>query len=250
MKQLVFSATGRTQNVVDILCKDRKIDEFVPLCSTNLGYHKMRPDDLCIIASSVYEGRIPQVAVDNILKVDGNGAKAVIMVVYGNRNYDNALAELKDVCQKRGFVTVAAITAVAQHSIATSVAADRPDETDIEDLKNYSKQIMERYENNTLPTDVSVPGTVPTDKTGRLPFHPKANKSCVNCHLCSTNCPVGAIPYDNSSLTDNTKCISCLRCMEICPAHSRTMLPPLRKVVDIVLGRLWKKPRPYEFYMD
>ena len=47
----------------------------------------------------------------------GNGARAVLLVVYGNREYEDTLLELSDVMEAAGFSPVAAVAAVAEHSI-------------------------------------------------------------------------------------------------------------------------------------
>ncbi len=66
---------------------------------------------------------------DRINKIKGNGAKAVAVVVYGNRDYDDTLLELKNVLEENGFVVGAMVAAIAEHSIARNLAAGRPDKS-------------------------------------------------------------------------------------------------------------------------
>lgn len=49
--------------------------------------------DVCMISVPSYGGRFPAVAVSRLQQMRGNGASAVLIVVYGNRDYD----ELKPV---------------------------------------------------------------------------------------------------------------------------------------------------------
>ena len=53
-----------------------------------------------VIAVPSYGGRVPQVAVDRISEIKGNGAKAVLLCVYGNRAYEDTLTELEDSAEK------------------------------------------------------------------------------------------------------------------------------------------------------
>ncbi len=60
-------------------------------------------NDLLIVGMPVYAGRIPAIAIDALNKFKGNKTPAVIVCVYGNRDYDDALLELKDIVQNNGF---------------------------------------------------------------------------------------------------------------------------------------------------
>ena len=50
-------------------------------------------EDICIVAVPSYGGRVPDAAVSRLRQMKGNGAGAILMVVYGNRDYDDTLAE-------------------------------------------------------------------------------------------------------------------------------------------------------------
>ena len=68
-----------------------------------------------------YGGRVPEIAVSRLKQMKGNGARAVLLVVYGNREYEDTLLELSDVMEAAGFSPVAAVAAVAEHSYYASV---------------------------------------------------------------------------------------------------------------------------------
>ena len=40
-----------------------------------------------------------------------------MIAVYGNRDYDDTLLEMKDILTERGFTVIAGLAAIAQHSI-------------------------------------------------------------------------------------------------------------------------------------
>lgn len=45
--------------------------------------------------------------------------------------------------------------------------------------------------------------------------------------LCAQKCPAGAIYADQPKLSDKSKCISCMRCVSICPVHAKKASPDL-----------------------
>ena len=69
-----------------------------------------------------------------------NGAPAIIVCVYGNRDYDDALLELKDIIEDKGFKVVSAAAFIAQHSIFPQVGMNRPDENDMKLAVEFSEQ--------------------------------------------------------------------------------------------------------------
>lgn len=250
MYKIVFSATGRTEKVADIICSEFEQVERVDLSEMNFKDISLTESDLCIVSVPVYGGRVPVPAAANIAKIAANGAKAVLVAVYGNRAYDDCLAELKDLCVKSGFVCVAACAALAQHSIFPQVAADRPDEMDKIRLSEFGREIKEMYEKGLLPTDVDVPGNIPDKERGGMPLHPKAKSSCVKCGQCAEKCPVGAISAENPQQTDKTKCITCMRCVEICPNKSRVFAPGIAPAAGAILKKAWGKHLENRFFIN
>ena len=67
-----------------------------------------------------FGGAAPQLALDRLSRIHGNGALCVIAAVYGNRAYEDTLVLLEDYAQTAGFQVIAAVSAVAEHSIITS----------------------------------------------------------------------------------------------------------------------------------
>ena len=64
--------------------------------------------ELTLVAVPVYGGRVPDVALERLQMLRGKQTPVVPIVVYGNRDYDDALLELSDVLKHQGFVPVAA----------------------------------------------------------------------------------------------------------------------------------------------
>ena len=49
----------------------------------------------------VYAGRVPALAVERLKGMKTSGVKCVIVAVYGNRAYEDALVEMQDVATER-----------------------------------------------------------------------------------------------------------------------------------------------------
>ncbi len=58
---------------------------------------------LTIIGVPVYTGRVALEAVRGIQRFKAKNAPAVLVVVYGNREYEDALLELQDIVVEAGF---------------------------------------------------------------------------------------------------------------------------------------------------
>lgn len=249
--EILFSATGRSEKVLKIISDNFEgPKERIDLSNPNLDVKKynINKDDLCIICVSVYMGRVPFPAVENLKKLNGNDSRAILISVFGNRNIDDCLLELKNICIDRNFKPIAAIESVAEHSIFTKYANSRPDNKDKEELIEFSKNIKNLLLINDFG-DVCVPGNFPYKKYKSLPLKPKTNKNCINCKICATNCPTGAISLNNPKITDNNKCISCMKCVEICPKDARNMPKYLTNIAQFMMKPMFNKRKENKLYL-
>ena len=220
---IYFSPTGGTKKVADILVKNLNMEyKDIDLCF-DIANMILQPNDVCLISVPSFAGRVPQIAIKRLKKLSGNGAKAILNCVYGNREFDDTLTELQDTLNSCGFVCVAAVAAVAEHSIFRQFAAGRPDKDDIEELAEFASKIVTKLKNGVFE-DLQLPGSHgPYKELGNIPFKPQANENCTRCGICANNCPVGAIDKNNPCNSDTAICISCMRCRDICPKHARDL---------------------------
>ena len=177
-------------------------------------------------------------------KLQGNGTKAVLITVYGNREFEDTLVEMQDIMEVAGFVPVAGIAALAEHSIIRTYAAGRPDENDAKVLADYALKVKENLQ--TEFNDIrklALPGNRPYKEVGRFPSKPQLTDACVKCGLCVKMCPVQAIPEDLSVSMDEEKCISCMRCEAICPVKGRKVARPVK---DFLSERLSVSAKGYK----
>ncbi len=221
--EVIFSPTGGTKKVAHILAgklSDRS--ECIDLTDQKVDFasFSFAADDICLLAVPSFGGRVPAVAAERLRLLRGNGAKAVLVAVYGNRAYEDTLVELQDIAENAGFRSIAAVAAVAEHSIMRQFAAGRPDADDVCELEGFAEEIRQRIELENIPL-LDVPGKRPYKEWHSSPMYPETNRDCCSCGVCAAVCPVGAIPLESPQKTDTSMCISCMRCISVCPSHAR-----------------------------
>lgn len=223
--KITFSPTGGTQKVADILAAElTEKAVFVDLLE-DVREISFTEDDLCLIAMPAFGGRIPSVCEHRMEKLHGNGAKAILVAVFGNRAIDDTLLEMKDRAVACGFVPVAGIEAVAEHSVLRKFGAGRPGGEDTAQLKEFARTIKEMLLEGAVCADLTVPGNTPYRERGKGGMAPGGGPACNSCGICVWKCPVRAIPKEDPKSVDREKCISCLRCISVCPRNARRLDP-------------------------
>ena len=238
--EITFSPTGGTQKAADILAGGLGGQNvFVDLTDSRADFSAVTlgPEDTAVIAVPSYGGRVPAPAGERLSKIRGGGAKAVLVCVYGNRAYEDTLVELEDLARAAGFRIAAAVAAVAEHSIARKYAAGRPDAADEQQLLAFAGSIREKLSAGG-DKEPAIPGNRPYKKAGSGGLVPKPTRECNNCGLCAAKCPSQAIDPADPSKTDKEACISCMRCVSICPIHARKVNPVALAAVETALKKV------------
>lgn len=237
--QVIFSPTGGTRKVSELLISAWTENwNTVDVSDTKFEGERcsFTTEDTVLVAIPSYGGRVPATAARRISNLYGNGAKAVLVCVYGNRAYEDTLIELNDIIVKAGFKVIAAVAAVAEHSIMRQYATGRPDAEDKRVLKDYAEKIQKKLLNGAL-TELHIPGNHPYKKEMGSKIVPQSRKNCDQCGLCAKQCPVRAIDVSNSKIVDKSKCISCMRCVSNCPQNARE----INKIVLFAASAAMKK---------
>lgn len=222
---IYFSPTGGTKKVMEILTEELPVENRVDLSVPHTDYSSFyfKPEDICLIGMPSYGGRVPAVALERLKQMQVDKTLAVLVVVFGNRAYDDTLLELKNEAAACGFQVYAAIAAVAEHSIMRQFGEGRPDQQDKAELKKYAETIKNLAEHKEKIKEFQVPGHTPYRKYDGVPMKPKADKTCTHCGICAEKCPVEAIPENAPESVDKDRCISCMRCISVCPQHARKL---------------------------
>jgi len=191
---------------------------------------------LAVIGVPVYAGRVPNVLLDYLNSLEGNSARAVPIVVFGNRSYDDALLELGNILKERGFNVVAAAAFAARHCFSDTLAAGRPDENDMHIADGFAASVADKLSSRDESAPVRISGSFPyrgyyqvgdaEERARFLRIRPRVLESCTGCMLCASACPMGSISAADPREYIG-KCIKCCACVRACPQGARVLDDPL-----------------------
>lgn len=249
--KICFSPTGGTSQAADMLAKELAAEiQSVDLTDSKVDFSdiSLEADDVAVIAVPSYGGRVPQTAVERLSAIKGNGAKTILVCVYGNRAYEDTLVELKDTAKQAGFCIISAVAAIAEHSIARQFASGRPDAQDEAQLHQFAEKIQAKLSSGDI-SEPTIPGNCPYKKAGGAGMVPKPTKDCVTCGLCAEKCPVQAIDAHNPKKVDGKACISCMRCVSVCPHAARKVNSVMLAAVNTMLKKVCSDRKECELYI-
>ena len=151
LQVVYFSPTGTTRKIIEGIA--RGIDH-VPVEQLDITKPENRKrqletseDELLIIGVPVYFGRVQANAMEWLNTIKSRNTLTVCVVVYGNREYDDALLELKETLVHTGCIPIACAAYIGEHSFSSSetpIAAGRPDSTDLLHAQSFGKKIMKK----------------------------------------------------------------------------------------------------------
>ncbi|MFO7559171.1 MAG: 4Fe-4S binding protein [Desulfobacterales bacterium] len=239
VKLIYFSPTRTTRKVLEGIAKGLPVDQTEPLDLTNPKTGKQAfeeiHDELAIIGTPVYGGRVPVDATVDLKRLKARQTPAVVVVLYGNREYEDALLELKNIAMETGFKPFAGAAFIGEHSFssdAAPIAAGRPDADDLKKAMEFGDVLWKQLGRVASIDDifpVQVPGNFPyKERMKAFTISPITREAiCTACGTCAAVCPKEAIVIEDTVMTDVNACIACCACVKNCPTQARVMEDPI-----------------------
>ena len=234
---IYYSPTGTSRNIAHAIGDGLKINCTVDVDMTfnTKEIESFGSNTFTVFVAPVYAGRVPRTFLERLGDIKGNNSLCAVVVVYGNRHYDDALLELKNEVIQKGFVPVAGATFIGEHSYSRKdmpVAAGRPDMYDLGMAEHFGKEVIDKVYSVNVIDDLNVPGHFPYKEIKpQEPVAPQSTEECSSCGECVASCPTHAIYLDScgkiSTIVD--KCTKCCACVKVCPIDSRVFNTPFTK---------------------
>ena len=253
---LTFSPNGTTRQVTDAIAQGLGAPERLDLDRTAFDQRwtgaTLQAGDVAVIALPVYYGRLPKLMVEFFRYIKAEGIPAVLAVTYGNRDYEDALLELKNESLEHGFVPVAAGAFVAHHCMAGRLAEGRPNGDDLAQAKELGEKAAALLagRDSLDGLDLTVKGKFPYVPGSDLPVAPGTDRDkCTGCGLCQKDCPVQAInPLDPAEI-DGWRCLFCAHCIHSCPAGAKSITMPAMREKLTILENMMAAPKENELFL-
>lgn len=230
-----FSPTGTTVKVMDAVAQGLKPGK---LERHNLT-HACEPQKLhfesgvALIGVPVYAGLVPAICLERLAGFSAQNIPTVLIALYGNRDFEDTLVELRDFVSPKGFTVIAAGAFIGEHSYSTAdypIAVDRPDEADLALAVEFGQRVAVKLASGDLNRP-QISGNVPYKarvKFGGVAPQTDA-KTCILCGKCAEVCPVKVITVNDSVVTEAKDCIMCAACVRVCPVGARPFEHPAVK---------------------
>lgn len=262
VKLVYYSPTSTTRKVLLSIAAGLGIDMpdqiDLTLPHAEIAVPGKLNDDLVVFGLPVYEGRAAGIALERMQPITADGTPAVVVVVYGNRDFEDALLELNDAVRKLGFQPIAAGAFVGEHSFANAerpLANGRPDAEDLKAASEFGAQIASKLAGLESLGDTALitpPGNRPYIDRDRSALADRAATTrvdvCSLCGECALVCPVGAITVAEAVETDNMACTLCNACVKSCTTGARVVDDPMiNKIANWVSRNYQDRRSPQTF---
>jgi ferredoxin len=226
-----FSPTGTSKTIVEAIASKVAADEHetIDLTHSETTEKCFEEDELVVMGVPVYAGRVAPLAKKRLNALQGGNTPAVVVVLYGNREYEDALLELKDLAMAASFTPIAGAAFVGMHSFSNNkvpIAPGRPDDDDLLRARVLAGEIIKKLGNlreRAAQPDLIVPGNSPyKESPGPMPVTPEVDADkCTGCGICVPTCPDAAISLEEGSpVRDVERCIFCCACIRACPEQA------------------------------
>ncbi len=260
---IYFSPTGTTEKVVVAAAKGTGLPgiriDLTPWKSRVNYNRSFAQNEIVVVGLPVYNGRLPGKIDDFFSCLQGNNTPAIAMVVYGNRDYEDALVELKVRLEERGFKVIAGAAFIGEHSFSKNIAGGRPDDGDLKIAREFGRKALlniDKAYTGTLTVRGNYPYQAetfdPIQLTGEYTGWAQVGTTadCDFCGQCDEGCPWGAVTINDNVIINYAKCMRCFRCIKTCHLKAKKVIDPkfsafLEKFEESMEGR---RCEPEMFY--
>lgn len=256
-----YSPTGTTQKIVKKIGEELGLN-LIEEYSITSRHSDFRPvisnNCLTIIGLPTYGGRLPLIAVEKLKKLKANNEPVIIVVVYGNRAYEDSLLELKEIVSNCGFRIIAAAAFIGEHSFSSidkPIAKGRPDKLDLIKCNDFSRRVhskINELKNKDEISEIDIPGNYPYKERSQLSvsISPETdNAKCNNCGTCLDICPSNAITINQAVITNKELCMWCCACIRNCPNEARFFDNPTINGIKERLHSICAERKEPEFFV-
>ena len=253
---MYFSATSTSKKIIRAVTAEMANALNVETVDMSITYVKERVEaksfgenDLLVLALPVYGGRIPEAIEAYVQSIKGNNTAAVVISVYGNRDFDDALLEMKNILSENSFNVIAAGAFIGVHSFSDKVGTSRPDAADLALAKDFGAKVAEKIKSGNLSAEFAIKGNFPyKDRNPVGGITPLTSDTCIACGVCIGVCPMEAISGANPALTDGAKCMRCAACVRVCPMKARSFAEtPINNAIMWLEGNCTARREPEIF---
>ena len=206
-------------------------------------------NELLVLALPVYSGRIPEAIEGFVKSLKGNNTPSVVISVYGNRDFDDALLEMKNILSENSFNVIGAGAFIGVHSFSDKVGTGRPDADDLAVAKDFGAKIAAKINSGNTLAEFSIKGNFPYKERNPVGgITPITGDSCIACGACVSVCPTEAIESANPSLTNGENCMRCAACVRTCPMKARSFTEtPINNAIMWLEGNCTARREPEMF---
>lgn len=261
IRLITFSPTHTSRQVGEAIARGTAIKQlFVTDLTVSAGVPLVvGRQTLTLITVPVYGGHVAPLAMKRLEGIRSEGGPVVLVVVYGNRAFEQALTELQAFATGHGFKVVAGAAFIGEHSYSSShypIAAGRPDAADLKEAEDFGWKVADRMSETGegrafpvinlehIPQPLQSPSSMEKFVQGVMEMRkrqtsggksavPIADESlCTRCGYCVEHCPTAAIVRGDECHTLSDRCIRCCACVKGCPQRARSFETPFAPLLS------------------
>lgn len=251
---MYFSPTRTTRTITETVAEKIADQQGCELSFADFTLPSARPvsasfgeGDVLVFGFPVYAGRVPALVADQIARLQGNGAHAVIVALYGNRHYDDAVLEAADLLAGQAFCVSAAGAFIGEHAMTAKVATGRPDASDLAVARQFGADAAARLASGEKKTP-GIKGSRPyKEHPAAADIRPLTTDSCTACGICVRRCAMGVIDREDPTQV-NFGCIRCNACVKACPEGAKYFDSELpNRIVAMLESQFTERKEPELF---